>query len=212
MGFCYSYIVKKRWIIGIDEVGRGPLAGPVYVCACAIRADKIKTIDWRGLTDSKKMTARNRELWFVNAKELQSLGVVKYAIGTATARMIDKKGISRCIRSCIASALGRLTIDPQEASILLDGGLRAPQEYFDQQTIIKGDQKERAISLASVIAKVSRDAYMNKLHKKHPEYHWDQNKGYGTASHRQMIKEYGTTSYHRVTFLSNIVSTAQKGT
>lgn len=202
--------MKKKWIIGIDEVGRGPLAGPVYVCACAIRADKIKTIDWDGLTDSKKMTAHNRELWFAKAKELQRTGIIKYAIGTVTASGIDRKGINHSIRTCISRALNRLAITPRETKVLLDGGLRAPEEYADQQTIIKGDQKETVISLASVVAKVSRDACMVKLHKKHPQYHWDQNKGYGTLIHRQMIKKYGATLYHRMTFLERVLSTVQK--
>ena len=101
-------------------------------------------------------------------------------------------------------ALEDLKIAPEECTVSLDGSLKAPKEYAHQRTIIKGDQKEKIISLASVIAKVSRDTKMELLHKKHPAYHWKANKGYGTALHYKAMLVHGLTSLHRKTFLTKI--------
>lgn len=192
----------KKWVIGIDEVGRGPLAGPVYVCAAAILEKEYKKAKWPGLTDSKKMTVKNRETWFEEAKRLEEKSIIKYAMSSRSAASIDKKGIAVCIRECVAECLQKLDILPKETRVLLDGSLKAPLEYKNQQTIIKGDLKEKIISLASVIAKVQRDHYMIALHKKHPRYDWSLNKGYGTLAHRKAIKKWGQTPFHRQTFLS----------
>jgi len=200
---------KLVWIIGIDEVGRGPLAGPVYVCACAMRGTDYKKMSasWRaeGLNDSKKMTVKAREKWYKKAHELKQQGKVRFAIGKCTAKDIDTKGTAVAIKQCITEALAILALDPKKTRVELDGGLKAPIIYKNQGTYVKGDQKRKIISLASVIAKVSRDAYMVRLHKKYLQYGWGQNKGYGTATHRKAIKHYGTTIFHRKTFLTKII-------
>jgi ribonuclease HII len=193
-----------KWVIGIDEVGRGPLAGPVYVCAVALPAKNYGTIDWGILNDSKQMTAGNRELWHGKAKDSEKRGHLKIAVSHRTARVIDKKGITTCIAECIAENLHTLGLDPKDCTVLLDGSLKAPHEYKHQTTIIKGDSKEKIISLASVVAKVERDQYMVTLHKKYPHYSWDTNKGYGTRAHIAAIKKQGQTSFHRNSFLTRI--------
>ncbi|MCC7436590.1 ribonuclease HII [Candidatus Nomurabacteria bacterium] len=190
-----------KYIIGIDEVGRGPIAGPVAVCACAISLTNSKKIDWKGVNDSKKLSQKNRELWHDKAKEFKKRGLINYFVIYKSNVFIDKKGISLAIKECIKEALEKLKLNPKDCQILLDGSLKAPLQYKNQKTIIKGDQKEKIISLASVIAKVSRDRKMELLHKKYPKYNWAKNKGYGTREHYSALKKYGLKSLHRVTFL-----------
>lgn len=195
--------MKSQFIAGIDEVGRGPVAGPVAVCVCAMDITNYKRAKWKGLTDSKKMTPKARLAWYKEAQSLQERGIISYSVIFCPNTVIDKKGISFAIRYCVSLGIKKLSLDSGNTSILLDGSLRAPTEFKNQKTIIKGDQKEKIISLASVIAKVTRDSLMFRLHKKHPQYNWVQNKGYGTKEHYQAIKKYGLTSLHRKTFLSN---------
>lgn len=199
------YYESMKWVIGIDEVGRGPLAGPVYVCAVAMPEKAYKSMRWGILNDSKQMTVKHREQWSKEAKLLEQKGAIKIALARRTALQIDAKGIAVCIRECIAENLKKLALDPKDCNVLLDGSLKAPLEYKKQQTIIKGDSKEKIISLASVVAKVARDAYMVSLHKKHPAYGWDKNKGYGTLAHRVALKKKGATILHRRSFLSRLL-------
>lgn len=205
---CYIDKVKeksKKWIIGIDEVGRGPLAGPVYVCAVAIEQTDYKKSRWVGLTDSKKLSAKVREKWHARALELEQNGIIRIGIASRTALQIDTKGITQCIRDCIRDILGQLAIKPSNVLVLLDGGLKAPEEYVFQKTIIKGDQKHRIISLASVVAKVVRDRYMDTQSKKYAQYNWQTNKGYGTKEHVAGLVKHGTTPLHRKSYLSKIM-------
>ncbi|HTH93339.1 MAG TPA: ribonuclease HII [Candidatus Paceibacterota bacterium] len=193
-----------KWVVGIDEVGRGPVAGPVYVCAVAMTETVYKKAVWPGLTDSKKMTAKAREQWHTEVRAIEKRGALLIAISSRSAKMIDKKGISACIRECIAECLEKLGIEARDARVLLDGSLKAPTQYKNQETIIKGDLKEKIISLASVVAKVERDHYMIALAKKHPAYLWQQNKGYGTKMHIAAIKKWGLTPFHRKSFLTRL--------
>jgi ribonuclease HII len=196
---------KAQWIIGIDEVGRGPLAGPVYVCATLMRMRDYEKWHPEGLTDSKKMTAKAREAWFKKAKEMKKNGTLQFAIGKASAKMIDAVGISNAISRALARALNALQCNPQTVRVELDGGLHAPKEFLEQETFIKGDLKRPIISLASVIAKVSRDRYMTSLSKKHPQFLWHENKGYGTKAHRYAILTQSITQHHRKSFLTRIL-------
>ena len=194
-----------KWVIGIDEVGRGPLAGPVYVCAVAMPVKNYKKMEWGVLNDSKQMSVGNRELWHGEARGIEKRGELKIAVSHRTAAAIDRNGIAVCIRECIAESLEKLHIDPKECAVLLDGSLKAPLQYKHQTTIIKGDSKEKIISLASVVAKVERDHYLIALSKKHPVYSWDKNKGYGTKIHIAAIKKQGITPLHRQTFLRKLL-------
>jgi ribonuclease HII len=196
---------KQAWIVGIDEVGRGPLAGPVTVCAVATPYASYKKARWAGLTDSKQLSPKQREVWHAKARALEQEGTITIALVSQTAAQIDRKGISSCIRACIAKSLEILNLDPTKTKVLLDGGLKAPLEYVDQTTVIKGDQKHKIISLASVIAKVTRDAYMAKMDATYPGYGWARNKGYGTASHYKALKKLYITRLHRKSFLKGIL-------
>lgn len=196
----------KKWIIGVDEVGRGPLAGPVCVCAAAMPLAAYKKMQWvlgkTKLTDSKQMAPAAREVWSRYAKMLEKEGKIRFGISMRSAAMIDRRGIGACIRSCIVSSLKQLDLDPEDCTVLLDGGLKAPIDYLFQQTVIRGDAVHKIISLASVVAKVHRDAHMIRLDNRHPAYDWERNKGYGTALHRTALQAQGMTPIHRKSFIS----------
>ena len=195
---------KPTWIIGIDEVGRGPLAGPVYVCAVAIPLTIYKKMRWKGLNDSKQMTALARERWYDEARRMEEDGKIKLSLSFRSAKVIDEQGISVCISSCVKKAINKLDLSPEDCLVLLDGGLRAPERYINQQTIIQGDKRQKAISLASVVAKVTRDRYMTQLHRTYPEYRWFENKGYGTKKHIEVVQGKGLSPLHRKTFCSKL--------
>lgn len=212
--------MKKRvhkYIIGIDEVGRGPLAGPVAVGVVKLKVESLKSkVNWgRGFRDSKKLSAKAREAWLVKIDEARSEGWLDYAVAFVPPSVIDKKGLSYAIRTALARALERVaptaaqlgssTPKLREIMVLLDGGLRAPSHYPHQETIIKGDEKELAIALASIVAKVARDKKMVALAKKFPEYGFEKHKGYGTRAHYAAIKKHGITPHHRKSFLKNVV-------
>ena len=184
-----------KYTIGIDEVGRGPIAGPVTVCACMISSDIAKK--YKGIKDSKKLSEKKREEIFL---EIQNS--VQYKVTSISAKEIDKKGISFCIKKALAKSI---SIFPTDTLVLLDGGLKAPKEYSKQKTIIKGDEKEVCIALASIIAKVTRDRYMRKMAQKHPEYGFEGHKGYGTRAHYLAIEKSGKSSLHRLSFLQKTI-------
>lgn len=187
-----------KWHIGIDEAGRGPLAGPVSVGAVMVKSDFDFSI-FKNLKDSKKLSEAKREEFFklVNAK-------IKFAVVMISNKIIDKKGISYAIRFAIKSLLKKLNPNIKQTKIFLDGSLKAPKE-FTQETIIKGDEKIPAISLASIMAKVTRDRHMKKTSKKYPLFDFHVHKGYGTKKHIQVIKKYGPSEIHRITFITRII-------
>lgn len=188
-----------KYLIGIDEVGRGPIAGPVAVGAFVFLRPEAKKF-FKGVKESKQLTEEKRESWFAKILEAQSLGLVNFSVVFQSEKVIDEKGISFAIKKSLNSALANLVIKPTEATVLLDGGLKAPEEYKNQKTIIKGDVKEQVIALASICAKVSRDRKMRGWAKKHPNYGFDIHKGYGTKKHYEVIKTHGLLPLHRKTF------------
>ena len=121
------------------------------------------------------------------------------------AETIDQKGITHAIRLSIKRCLKRCKVDPRVTRVLLDGSLKAPEEFMYQETIIKGDQKEKVISLASIMAKVTRDQWMKKEALKYPEYGFEIHKGYGTKKHRENIKKKGLSPIHRKSFLKTYI-------
>ena len=205
-------ITEKKFIVGIDEVGRGPLAGPVTVCAFAARADasnvrKLKRFLSRdgkgGYKDSKRLTEEQRTECFKlikKAKNERELDI-DFAVCHTSERIIDKSGIVFAIDSALRKSLKRLGLKPNVAKIFLDGGLKAPEEFRNQQTIIKGDQKVGVIALASIVAKVTRDRKMTRLADEFKGYGFEQNKGYGTAAHYRAINNIGLCEIHRRSFL-----------
>lgn len=200
--------MKYKYIVGVDEVGRGPLAGPVFVCCSKIAVKDVENLVSESglpLRDSKKLTEIMRKKWFAYLEKKRKEGIFDYKVSSASANQIDNSGIAVCISGCIAHSLERLISQEnlQDIVVLLDGGLKAPKEY-SQQTIIRGDEGEASIALASIVAKVLRDELMEKIHEKFPEYGFDRHKGYGTAQHIKTIREKGTCEEHRVSFLKNI--------
>lgn len=190
---------KNIIIIGIDEAGRGPLAGPLAVAAVAATASskfKVKNSKLlNGIRDSKKLSAKQREEW-------REIICDNFECRTAFvgSRVIDKIGISRAAKLAVLRVLRKFKRKPD--FVLLDGSLFAPCQY-NQQTIIKGDEKIPLISAASIIAKISRDAKMMKFHEKFFQYCFDKHKGYGTKLHYRMIKKYGLSPIHRRSFCNN---------
>ncbi len=218
-----------RYIIGIDEVGRGPIAGPVAVCAFKLLITDYQLLIEKGekelkikIKDSKKLSKKQREKWFEYLKEEKEKGNCDFAVSLVSAEWIDKAGIVRAIQKALDVSLSkiasrnhknfpRFTLKGSDATenscdfaalnIFLDGGLKAPKEYPNQQTIIKGDELHPVISCASIIAKVSRDNLMTKYSEEYPEYGFENHSGYGTKAHYVAIKKHGQTVLHRRTFI-----------
>jgi len=203
-----------KYIVGIDEAGRGPLAGPVAVGIVVVPKNvKHSVFNIFGelfisagkIRDSKKLSQKKREEIFERIKGEARLGKLKYAVNFGSVKEIEKEGISRAIKKAMVRALKTLKVNPKEVTVLLDGSLKAPIEFKNQKTIIKGDEKETIIALASIVAKVLRDRKMTVLSKKYPKYNFDIHKGYGTAKHILYIKKFGRSPIHRLTYLKNIL-------
>ena len=193
-----------RYVIGIDEAGRGPLAGPVAVGAVIIARD----FNWKlvaGARDSKQMTPTARNDIFAKMRNLQNEGLLDFAVAFSSAVEIDRRGIVPSIQSALNRALAKITEDGPLYEILLDGNLRASRHFQNQKTIIGGDDLEPVISLASIVAKVSRDRLMIRLAKRYPAYGFDVHKGYGTLAHRRAIASEGLSAVHRSTFCTRIL-------
>lgn len=195
-----------KWIVGVDEVGRGPVAGPVYACAFVCEADAVAEIlagTKLPLRDSKKLTKKMREKWFEYLNDLAKQKKVRYIMTKVSNTEIDDKGIAVCIRAAVENSLEKLELDLAETKVFLDGGLYAHPKFV-QETLVKGDESIPVIALASIVAKVTRDKEMDELAKTHDKYAWEKNKGYGTKAHMDAIKEYGVTPLHRVSFLKHV--------
>jgi ribonuclease HII len=192
-----------KLLIGIDEAGRGPIAGPVAVGAFAFLTPNARRL-FRGVKESKQLSEKKRERWFILIQEAKKNGHINFRVSFQSHKIIDTKGISHAIRMALAKSLNGLKIKPVNARILLDGGLKAPLRYKNQRTIIKGDEKEVVIALASICAKVLRDRYMRELSSEHPQYGFDIHKGYGTQRHYQAIKKHGISPMHRQSFLKRM--------
>ena len=195
---------QLRYIIGIDEVGRGPLAGPVTVCAFAILESDLGFLEKIGAKDSKVLSEQKRDAVAAKLAVLKKEGKCNYQVASVSSNIVDEKGLTKSIFLAITTALKKLNIHPEHADIYLDGGLRAPKSYFRQHTIIRGDGKIPVISCASCIAKVHRDKLMNDYDLKFPAYGFYTNKGYGTPEHYKMIKKSGLCDIHRRSFLKNL--------
>ena len=178
-----------RWIAGLDEVGRGPLAGPV-VAACVVLQD---TCDNSCYVDSKVISAEKRSRLY---EELQQNGA-RIAIGIVSETEIDRLNILRASLLAMQKAVLDLAVPPD--FLLVDGNQRVPMA-IPQQTLVKGESKSASIAAASIVAKVVRDNLMDQYHRQFPQYNFQQNKGYPTLEHRQAIKTYGPCAIHRRSF------------
>ena len=181
-------MLKNYKIAGVDEVGRGCLAGPVYAAAVILN----KNINTRKIKDSKKLSFKQR---IVLSQYIKKNSI--YALGIATVEEINKINILNASLLSMKRALSKLSTKPYLAYI--DGPF-APKLNMKFKTFIKGDEKIKSIAAASIIAKVSRDLFMIKLSKNYPKYSWDKNFGYGTKDHLFSLKKYGITKHHRKKF------------
>ncbi len=196
---------KKLWqrgykkVVGLDEVGRGPLAGPVVACAVAINGPSPKI---KNIKDSKQLSAKQREEIY---KILTKHPNVEWGVGKVSEKIIDKINILEATKLAMQKAVRSLESKMLEAGpptidfLILDGNFSI-KSAIPQKSIIKGDEKVFSCSCASIIAKVTRDRMMQKYDKKYPHYDFASNKGYPTRFHRQMIKKYGPSKIHRQTF------------
>lgn len=182
------------YLCGIDEVGRGPLAGPVVACAVILPQDcKILY-----LNDSKKLSAAKREeLYDIIMKEAVAVG-----IGMRSPERIDEINILQATYEAMREAIGNLSVTPQ---LLLNDAVTIPEVIIPQVPIIKGDAKSVSIAAASIVAKVTRDRMMEEYDKVLPEYGFASNKGYGSATHVAALKKYGPSPIHRKTFITHFV-------
>jgi ribonuclease HII len=189
----------SQLVVGVDEAGRGPLAGPVGVGIVAVPHD----FDWRripGVGDSKQVGESEREKVVRIARTLKRAGVINYHVALVSHTVIDRMGITKAVERGIATCFKKLALNPKKTEVKLDGLLHAPHEFKNQETIIKGDAKEKVIGLASILAKVTRDDHMVRLAPKYPKYSFDVHKGYGTEKHRRALKRYGLSTVHRRSF------------
>ena len=194
----------KRYIVGIDEAGRGPLAGPIAVAAlaAAIKIAANSKLQFsnhkvlKNIKDSKKLSAKKRLEWLKILKNN-----FQYRVSMVGPAVIDKIGIQKATRLAVRRVLRKLSFEPR--LVLLDGSLYAPKHY-KQKTIIKGDEKIPIIAAASIAAKVTRDRKMLKIHKDFPEYGFDLHKGYGTRLHYGRLRKHGLSPHHRKTYLKRL--------
>src|SRR3989344_6005997 len=200
MAIVYHKKMARRYIIGIDEVGRGPLAGPVTVAAVLKPARFV----WKNFKDSKKLSPQKRDEFFLKFKNMP------HVVSFVSNVLIDRIGISAAIRLAVGRCLKKLSknygLRTINYKLLLDGSLHAPKTYQNQQTIIKGDEKVPIIAVASILAKVKRDRLMSRLHNKFPQYGFAIHKGYGTKLHQEAIKTHGLCPIHRKSFCRKIPS------
>ena len=194
-------VLNKVFEVGVDEVGRGAVLGPVFSAVVVLTEKNKKILKQSGVIDSKKLTPKKRNL--LNQKIL--LLASDYGIGQSSVREIDKLGIRFATELSMIRALRKLKEEPSE--ILIDGPLFLRPWKGIQKNIVSGDSKFTSIASASIIAKVCRDNLMERLEKKHSGYLIFKNKGYGTREHLAIIKEVGLNNLHRKSFLkkSNLI-------
>ncbi|OGZ69778.1 MAG: ribonuclease HII [Candidatus Staskawiczbacteria bacterium RIFCSPHIGHO2_12_FULL_38_11] len=199
---------KKLWkqgfnvVVGLDEAGRGPLAGPVAAAAVVVRPEHSVLLSARrdakifiknfGIRDSKQLSEKKREELY---EVLVNHPAIEWGIGVVSEKVIDKINILEATKLAMLEAAENLQAD----FLLLDGNFKINSK-ISQKSIIKGDQKVFSISAASIIAKVTRDRIMQKMHKKYPKYNFAAHKGYGTALHIKNLQNFGPCKIHRKTF------------
>jgi len=178
---------NHKSIAGVDEAGRGPLAGPVVAAAVIVDHDNIV----EGVRDSKKLSKKSREDLYekITSNYIWSVGII-------SSELIDEINILEATKKACINAVSSLPVVP--LVVLVDGNMKFDDIRF--LSIVKGDNKSHSIAAASIIAKVTRDRIMTELEQEFPEYKWGQNSGYGTEYHLKVIREFGITKHHRKTF------------
>lgn len=187
---------KGRILCGVDEAGRGPLAGDVY--AAAVIFDENTIIE--GINDSKKLSEKKRELLF----DVITDKAKAYCIAAASVDEIEQINILNAAMLAMKRAVEGLEIKPELA--LVDGNKSPELDGVDTQTVVKGDAKSQSIAAASILAKVARDRYMKALDEEYPRYRFSKHKGYGTKLHYEMIEKFGVSPVHRPSFLKKVLN------
>lgn len=190
------YSQGTEYICGIDEAGRGPLAGPVVVASVIMPKDSMI----EGVNDSKKISEKKREKLYEEIIE----NAISYSVGIVDQKEIDRVNILNATKAGLTESIKGLKVKPE--IILVDALTGIDTCGIPYQSIIKGDAKSYSIAAASIIAKVTRDRIMRQWHEIYPQYNFIQHKGYGTAAHIAAIKEYGLCPLHRLSFVKNIVN------
>ncbi|MCS7258017.1 MAG: ribonuclease HII [candidate division WOR-3 bacterium] len=193
----FGAIDKELWekevvFCGIDEVGRGSLAGPVVACAIILKPNSV----FPGLKDSKRLSAQQREKFY----KIITKSALAFSIGKASNKEIDRLNIQNATFLAMERAVLKILKKIPECKLALIDGPRAPSLPIKVQTIVKGDEKSISIACASIVAKVKRDRLMKILAQRYPEYHFEVNKGYPTQSHRAQLIKIGPSEVHRQSF------------
>lgn len=189
-----KYFDKELIEAGCDEAGRGCLAGPVFAAAVILPKKSVHPL----LNDSKQLTEEQRNL----LRPIIEEKALAYAVAMVDHEEIDRINILKASIKAMHLAIDQLAIRPE--LLLIDGNRFIPYLGIPHQTIIGGDGLYASIAAASILAKTYRDDFMKQLHKEHPQYEWEKNKGYGTLQHRRLIKAHGLSTYHRKTFKVNL--------
>ena len=187
-------------MLGVDEAGRGPLAGPVAVGVVAVPEGFDVAREFPGVADSKKLSEKKREEFFTLIEARVERGDARFVVELESAEVIDREGIAPAVRYALSRGVRALAPDAQAAAVQLDGALHAPAEYA-QQIIVGGDASVPLISLASIAAKVTRDRLMTELAVTYPLYGFERHKGYGTRAHYEALEKHGLCAIHRRSFI-----------
>lgn len=188
----------QKPVIGIDEVGRGPLAGPVVSCACVFFSHSLSLNNLKILNDSKKLSRTKRKKALKIILQMRRNKQLNFALGSASVKEIDKLNILQATILSMKRALLKLKLI--KGNIIVDGNVKLELLNFTCNNIIKGDQLSTTIATASIIAKVHRDKYMAIINKQFPHFNWSSNAGYGTAEHIKQINQRGISVHHRKSF------------
>ena len=196
-----DFSIEKQFtdpVIGLDEVGRGPLAGPVISCGCYFKNYTTQEDFYNLIGDSKKLSEKKRNVSFKFLQSLKKEGVIDYHLGIANVDEIDKLNILEATKLSMKRVIDKFNI--QKAQLIIDGNFLLNYKSYKEQSVIKGDDKSLSIAAASIIAKVHRDRLMKKLSIKYQHFDWEKNAGYGTKIHIEKIHRLGPTIHHRKTF------------
>ena len=185
-------------VIGLDEVGRGPLAGPVISCGCHFKNYTILNEFKDFIGDSKKLSEKKRELSFKFLQNLKKENIIDFQLGIANVEEIDNLNILEATKLSMKRVVDKFNLT--NAQLIIDGNFSLNYKTYKEQSIIKGDNKSLSIAAASIIAKVHRDRLMKKLSIKFKDFGWEKNSGYGTKMHIENIHRLGPTIHHRKTF------------
>ena len=196
-----NFSIEKEFIqpvIGIDEVGRGPLAGPVVCCAFIFFDNQISDEELYFIDDSKKLSQNKRTVAIKEIYKLKKCNKIQFSLGMASVEEIDRYNILEATKISMRRAVKK--INQPHTQLIIDGNIDLQLENYPSKGIIKGDQKSYSIAAASIVAKIHRDRYMQFLSKIYPAYNWSSNAGYGTKKHIEEIRIKGITTHHRKSF------------